>query len=140
MTAGDPHVAWGMFALTLALKGKLAGGAPHTPRLLSGAVDLCRMHSALIPDDHAAALAAVRFTADCTDDPVAAGIALQEFLATWRKGLVADPQARAMEALASIAADGPPPGAAPDPAPPDQRPDSAARPFDWQTRADTGLD
>lgn len=81
---------------------------------MAEAAGLAGAHCAAVPRDADAALAVVGFLAGLNHDAARAGAELQAFLLTWRGGVVAE-----------AAAD-------PGTGPPEL--------FDWQTRADTGLD
>ncbi|MCB5199036.1 hypothetical protein LGQ03_07270 [Loktanella sp. TSTF-M6] len=105
-----PSVAFGLKALTVALKAKGCAAARCDIEALQDARD----H--LVPDDLAAAQAVSDFAAACADDQRRAGAQLHDFIATWRRGEMRQTAARTEQVLQET---------------------RAAR-FDWQDRKDCG--
>ena len=109
MTDQNPQIAFGLRAMTMAMKAK-------TNRLkMLEAAHLASMHQACIPDDIDAALAVVRFLSDLSYGSVAAGEALLGFLTTWADGVMAVAVVLTENTLTS---------------------QTGEAEFDWQTRAD----
>lgn len=114
------YVAFGLRALTVAMKGKTGARVP-----LADIVDLAQFHTQLIPNDDAAALALVRFVALSDVDARAAGRGLYAFLLEWRDGEVCPDAERTQEVMAG---EFPPPASSGVTALPPS--------YDWQERAD----
>lgn len=134
MTAPSLHAAFGMRALNIGLKAK--AGVRVT---LSDAADLAHLQGLIEPADPDSLRALRQFCADYATDAAAAGEALLRFLDGWRDGAIGDQARRAEDMLSEAALRRP--RAARDADPPRPPPPRAAPPtFDWQTRADTGID
>lgn len=131
--ASPPAVAFGMAAMAIALKAKTRGAT------LAARLDFARRALDFLPmfADAPEALEATRaFLADSERDPVGAGQALLDFLATWPD---APPAARTERALDEIEAVRPPSPPSPRATVQADRPAPKNDEFDWQRRADTGL-
>lgn len=135
--ASSPAVAFAMAAMAIALKAKTREAT------LAARLDFARRALDFLPmlAEAPEALAATRrFLADAERNPQAAGAAFLDFLGTWPDPPA--PVARTGEALAEIEAARPP---APPP-PPAPEPlvkwgsDKPGPEFDWQRRADTGME
>ena len=138
MTAANqsPQVAWGLRAMTIALKARDGGRVPFADLF-----DLAQLHTNGMGDDHSAACAMIRFMARMAEDPVAAGGGFYQFLREWGDASLVEDMDRTEAAMGEIARTRPAPAPPPAPvqrAPP--RPPGDQRRFDWQDRADTGID
>jgi hypothetical protein len=88
-----PSVAFGLKALTMAMKAKCGRLADDEAEAL---VCACRD---LLPDDGVALAAAQGFALASTLDQPSAGRALHDFIATWRAGQMAETADRVEEVL-----------------------------------------